>query len=120
MSESQKINVGWETLNNIVGCKVKQKFSAYGWYEDVDLRISKDDNWTGWWNECYCLASIWAKTGSGRTKLTMIKSKFEKLGWTVNTGLINGGISLSFNTMTKEESKQKAYNNLINGGRMSD
>lgn len=118
---SSKIKNRWELLESATEIKdIKNKFSAYGWYNGLDLKISKSENWHGWWNECFDFVSIFPRSFEGREKIQKIAEVFKANGWDINTGLINNGISLSYCEMTPEESHRKAYNNLINGGRMSD
>lgn len=110
----------YELLANIIGVNIKSKFSAYGWWENADLKISKDDNWSGWWNECFNFISVFPKSNKGEKQIQKIVDDFIANGWEINTGLINKGISIYYNEMTPQESKEKAFKNLINGGRMSD
>lgn len=120
MGSYNKIANRWELLEGVIGVNLKNKFSAYGWWQDSDLKISKGEHWHGWWNECFDFVSIFPKSFDGRREIQEIADTFKANGWDIDTGLINGGISIHYCEMTAEESKQKAYNNLINGGRMSD
>ena len=115
-----KIKEGWETVERITGINdLKASFSPYGWYRDANFRIARNDCWTGWWNDCYMMVYIWALSEKGCRLLRELKEALTFNGWEAGA-LINGGISFELKTMTKEESEEKAYNNLINGGRMSD
>lgn len=114
------VNESWRTLENIIGItELKRKFNAYGWYDDDVFRIGKRDHWHGWYNECYDLVSIWPVSREGKTKLNEVVKVFTDQGWNV-TPIINGGISLSYSTMTTEEVDKRCYENLLAGGRMSD
>ena len=110
----------WELLESVLGKNIKHSFSAYSWYEDADLRISKSEHWSGWWNSCFNFISVWSRSAKGDKLKQRIAEAFSANGYAVNTRLINGGIGISFNTMTAEESRAKAERNLLNGGRMSD
>ena len=113
-----EINKCWEMLEQATGISnIKNCFSAYGWFKTNEITISKDDHWYGWWNDCYSFVTIWTKDRSLSAK---IKKIFAEAGWTIDEGIINGGFSLSYKTMTPEESHKKAYSNLMSGGRMSD
>ena len=115
------INNRWELLAEVVGNpNVKYEFSAYGWYTDGNIRMSKSEHWHGWWNDCFDFVDIWATSAKGKTILRKAAEVFLKHGYNIDTGLINGGISISYSTMTAEESHEKARRNLLNGGRMSD
>lgn len=121
MKSENGIKNRWELLSEVLGNpNVKREFSAYGWYNDGHIRMSKSEHWHGWWNECFDFVSIFPTSVGGEKILQKAAEVFAKNGYTINTGLIDGGISISYNTMTAQESHEKAKRNLLNGGRMSD
>lgn len=100
---------------------------AYGWGKtNLDgLIYSYDNHYCGWWNECYNWITLQAKTIIRTETLDKIEKAFKnKRYWKVGGARNKYGeyfsISLSYCEMTKEESHQKALDNLMNGGRMSD
>lgn len=120
MKSESGINNRWELLESIIHVpNLKSKFSAYHWYEDNDFRISKDEHWSGWFNDSFSFVSVWAKSAYGKRKLKEIEQKYRENGWSVDV-LISNGIGLVYNTMTSEEIHAKAESNLLHGGRMSD
>lgn len=106
-------NFLWDLLG------VKPNFNAYGWMETPDLKISKNDYWSGWFNDCYNFVNIFPKTEHGLELLEKISRAYYNFGWNLGK-LVNKGLGLTFSTMTKEEVDAKAHNNLVHGGRMSD
>lgn len=121
MLNENNINDRWTLLEEIIGIdKLKHKFDAYSRFTNEDWTIEKEEHWHGWWNENFDFVTIWAKSKDAKIKLQEIERVFAGRGWTIEDGIINGGICLTYKTMTAEESKKKAYDNLLNGGRMSD
>lgn len=120
MKSESGINNRWELLESVVGVSdLKRKFNAYGWYHDENLRISKDEHWSGWWNDCFNFVNIFPMSNLGVKMIVSIAKLFEKNGYSVEP-IINGGASIHYRTMTSAESDEKAKQNLLNGGRMSD
>ena len=120
MKEMSGISTRWELLSDAVGKDIKNQFSAYSWYQDDDIRVSKSEHWHGWWNDCFDFVSIWAKSAKGKRIVENAEQIFSNHGYTIQHGLIDNGIGIVYETMTEEESRQKAHENLIHGGRMSD
>ena len=120
MKPDSGINNRWKLLESVVGIEgIRDKFNAYGWYNDADLKITRDEHWYGWWNECFDFISIFPNSYRGKRTIQSVAEAFAKNGWTIEEN-INYGISIHYNTMTQEESHEKAVRNLLNGGRMSD
>lgn len=120
MKSENGIKNRWELLESVLGiADLKHKFNAYAWYVDENFRISKEEYWSGWWNDIYNFLTIYPKNYHGKLILQSVKEAFEKNGYTV-TSAINNGISIMYATMTQKESDEKARRNLLNGGRMSD
>lgn len=121
MKSENGIKNRWELLSEVLGNpNVKRDFSAYGWYQDGRIKMSKNEHWSGWWNDCFDFVDMWATSAKGKQLLQKAVEVFAENGYTIKTGLINGGISISYETMTAQESHEKAKRNLLNGGRMSD
>lgn len=119
MKSESGINNRWALLEQIVGENIKHKFSAYGWWHNEDLRISKDEHWSGWWNDCFEFVTVFPLTQNGKKIVAKMARLFTDHGYDVNR-VINSGISVCYKTMTAEESYVKAKSNLLHGGRMSD
>lgn len=120
MKQRSEINNCWELAEQALGIKnLKSSFSPYSWFDNADYLISKYDHWSGWWNDYYNFIIVWAKTATGIENLNRMKELFEERGWAVSEAS-NNGYSFGYATMTKEESREKADRNLMNGGRMSD
>lgn len=120
MRPESGINNRWALLEQAteLSC-LRQKFNAYGWYNGEHLRITKDEHWSGWWNDCFNFVSIFPTTYHGKRVLQSVGDVFARNGYTISP-IINGGISITYETMTPQESHEKARQNLLNGGRMSD
>lgn len=120
MKPESGINNRWKLLEYAMGDDdLKYKFNAYGWYHDENFRISKNEHWSGCWNECFNFVDIFPTTCRGKTMLMLIAKRFEANGYTIRP-IINNGISIVYQTMTQQESHEKAERNLLSGGRMSD
>lgn len=120
MKPESGIENRWELLESVVGVdNLKRKFNAYGWYHGEDFWISKDEHWCGWWNNVFNFVNVFPKTYRGSKIIETIARKFAEHGYTIQP-IINNGISIVYETMTPEESDNKALRNLLNGGRMSD
>lgn len=120
MKPESGIKGRWELLEEIIGIEnLKHKFNAYGWYNGEHLRITKDEHWSGWWNDCFNFVTVFPKTYTGKRLVQRIGEAFTDNGYTVRA-CINQGISILYETMTAEESHKKAEQNLLSGGRMSD
>ena len=119
MKSSFGINTRWILLADAIGKDIKNKFNAYSWYTDSNIKASKSEHWCGWWNDCFDFVTLWPLSAYGVGVVKKAAQIFEQNGYTVRPA-ISGGISISYETMTAEESHQKAYDNLMNGGRMSD
>lgn len=120
MKPESGINNRWKLLESIVGVEnLKSKFNAYGWYYNIHLKISKDEHWGGWWNDCFNFVDVFPKTDLGKELIQSITDVFTENGYTIQP-IVNNGISIIYMTMTQQESHEKAKQNLLNGGRMSD
>lgn len=120
MKSDSGINNRWELLESVVAVgDLRSKFNAYGWYNDTDVKISRDEHWCGWWNDCFNFISVFPNSYHGKRMIQSIAELFIGNGWSVEP-IINNGISLCYKTMTQTESHEKAVRNLLNGGRMSD
>ena len=120
MKPESGINNRWKLLEYAIGDDdLKYKFNAYGWYQDENFRIYKDENWSGWWNECFNFVDIYPKTYHARVMLRLIAKRFEANGYTI-LPIINNGISIEYSTMTDAEVDEAVERNLLSGGRMSD
>ena len=120
MKPESGINNRWKLLEQAIGVDgLKYKFNGYGWYDGEHVRVSKSEHWSGWWNDCYNFVSIFPKTYHGKRMLQSVSEVFAGNGYTIEH-IINGGISIIYKTMTPQESHEKALQNLLNGGRMSD
>lgn len=120
MRSENGIKNRWELLEQALGInELRDKFNAYRWYNDTHFHICKDDHWSGWWNDCYHFVTIFPETYHGKRVLQSVSEKFEENGYTILEA-INGGISITYETMTQQESDEKAWRDLLNGGRMSD
>lgn len=120
MKSESGINNRWELLEQAIGIDdLKHKFNGYGWYQGEHVRISKDEHWSGWWNDCYNFVCIFPETYHGKRMLQSVSEKFAENDYTI-TPIINSGISITYETMTPQESHEKARQNLLAGGRMSD
>ena len=119
MKPESGISNRWELLESIVGVDTKKKFNAYGWYNDNDIKMSKDEHWCGWWNDCFDFISIFPNSYLGKRMVDRIAELFAENGWSIKP-IVNSGISLHYETMTRKESDDKALRNLLNSGRMSD
>ena len=100
------------------------KTNAYHWGDSTTiegLHFSLQDYYSGWWNECYNFISFFPKNWKAKEWCDRILNKFNSLGngWKAKR-LINNGVGLEYCKMTEEESKKKALDNLMSGGRMSD
>ena len=110
----------WNLLEQCIGIDdLEHRFSAYGWYENEHLRISKSEHWYGFWNDIFEFVTIFPKSYHGKRLLQSVSKVFAENEYTI-TPAINAGISIAYETMTPEESHEKARRNLLNGGRMSD
>lgn len=110
----------WKEAERFLNIKnIRCAFSAYGWIDTADYKVSKEDHWSGWWNDYYNFVMVWPKTKTGKAGLERMRDAFISNGWDVRP-CINGGYSFGYSTMTAEESRAKADRNLANGGRMSD
>lgn len=118
MKPENGINNRWKLFSEATGMQ-KPKFNAYGWYECRDLRISRNEYWSGWWNDCFNFITVYPKTCYGKTIVENVSRVFTEHGYAISS-VVNRGISIAFKTMTEEESRRKAERNLLNGGRMSD
>ena len=120
MKPESGIEHRWELLEQAIGVDdLRHKFNAYGWYNGEHLRITKDEHWSGWWNDCFNFVSIFPKTYHGKRMLQSVSEVFKGNGYMISP-IINSGISITYETMTPQESHEKARQNLLNGGRMSD
>lgn len=120
MKPESGINNRWKLLDGVLGIDcLKYKFDAYSWYQNQHVRISKNEYWSGWWNDCFNFVSIYPRTYHGKTMLKSVTEVFEKSGYTISP-IVNGGISITYRTMTQQESDERAKRNLLSGGRMSD
>ena len=120
MKPESGINNRWELLEQSIGIDdLMRKFNGYGWYNGEHVRISKDEHWSGWWNDCYNFVSIFPKTYCGKRMIQSISEAFAANGYKI-TPIINSGVSIIYETMTAQESHEKARQNLLSGGRMSD
>jgi len=119
MKSESGISNRWALLETVIGIKnLKNKFNAYSWYNDNDWKISKSEHWCGWFNDNFDFVIIWAKSEKAKRMLDDIIKVFTDNEYDV--GLLGGGISIHYSTRTPQEVHEKAYNNLISGGRMSD
>ncbi len=120
MKSELGINNRWALLERVIGIDgLKGKFSPFGWYNDEHLKISKSEHWSGFWNDCFNFVSLFPNSHHGKMLLESISELFAENGYTISP-IINGGISITYETMTPKESHEKARRNLLNGGRMSD
>lgn len=120
MKPESGINNRWELLDRAVGVDgLRRRFNAYSWYNDDDLKISKDEHWCGFWNDCFDFVTVWPKTSAGMTIVRRIVEAFTDNGYTVES-CVNNGVSIRYETMTAQESHDKARRNLLSGGRCSD
>lgn len=119
MRSESGIKNRWELLESVLKEDVKSKFNAYGWCDCCDVKLSRSEYWSGWWNDCFNFVTIFPKTRRGVLVVENIRKKFTQHGYNVSN-VINRGISIEYLTMTAEESDAKAKRNLLNGGRMSD
>lgn len=120
MKPESGISNRWQLLESVVGVgDLKWKFNAYGWYHDENFKISMDEYWCGWWNDIFNFVDVFPKTDRVAKMIESIARKFAEHGYTIQP-TINNGISIVYETMTPEESDEKAKRNLLNGGRMSD
>lgn len=110
----------WSLLEQAVSIPdIKDKFSAYGWYQDNDIKISKNESYCGWHNEVFNFVSIWALSPLGRAKLVNAQNVFGANGYIFST-LIQGGIGIEYRFMSNDEVHKRLEQNFRNGGRMSD
>lgn len=120
MKPESGINNRWKLLESATHIDdLRNKFDAYGWYNDEHLKMSKDEHWSGWWNDCFNFISIFPNTYHGKLMIRSISNVFAENGYTIRA-IINNGIDIVYSTMTQQESHEKAKRNLLNGGRMSD
>ena len=119
MKSESGIKNRWQLLACALGKDIKREFSAYGWYSDGDIRVSKSEHWRGWWNDCFEFVTIFPLSEQGKRTIKRVSNLFAEQGYTISPA-ISGGISISYETMTAQESHEKARENLLNGGRMSD
>ena len=120
MKPENGINNRWDLIEQATGVKdLKHKFNAYSWYNDCHLKISREEHWCGWWNDCFDFVTVFPKDNLGVKMMQTIRDLFTRNGYTVSD-LINNGISIHYETMTAKESNDKATENLLSGGRMSD
>ena len=120
MKSESGINNRWKLLEQAIGVDdLRHKFNAYGWYNGEHVRISRGEHWSGWWNDCFNFVTVFPNDYHGVVLKRRIAELFVENGYSVEDA-ISGGITIYYHTMTPEESHEKARQNLLNGGRMSD